>query len=300
MLSEPSILDAELLRAFAAFAEERNFTRAARRLGLSQPAFFDRIRRLSELLGIVLYRKEGRVLSLTAEGVRVAAFARESVERTSGFLRALRGESARETVVLAAGEGAYLYLLGPAISRFREASRGELTLLTLGGPTAVEAVLDGRAHVGVGVVDLPPRGLQSWELVKTPLCVAMARGHGLAKRKKVSLALLAGERLILPPEGQSHRAFVGRAFASIGAEVRAPIEADGWPLILRFAALGLGVAVVNGVCEPPEGVVLRAVPELGTVSYRAFVRRGAKLDAAAESLVEAVRETAREAIGAPL
>jgi len=94
--------------------------------------------------------------------------------------------------------------------------------------------------------------------------------------------------------GQSHRTFVGRAFASIGAEVRAPIEADGWPLILRFAALGLGVAVVNGVCEPPKGVVLRAVPELGTVSYRAFVRRGGKLEAAAESLVEGVRKAARE------
>ena len=78
MESAEPIMDGALLRAFAAFAEERNFTRAARRVGLSQPALFERVQRLQALLELPLYRREGRALVLTEQGVRLAAHARET------------------------------------------------------------------------------------------------------------------------------------------------------------------------------------------------------------------------------
>jgi DNA-binding transcriptional LysR family regulator len=71
-VSVDPIVDGALLRAFAAFAEERNFTRAARRLGLSQPALFERVARLGSLLEVPLYRREGRSLVLTEQGVLAA------------------------------------------------------------------------------------------------------------------------------------------------------------------------------------------------------------------------------------
>ena len=69
-----------------------------------------------------------------------------------------------------------------------------------------------------------------------------------------------------------------------------PIEADGWPLMLRFAQLGLGVAFVNGVCALPDGVVARPIPELGRITYRLVRRRGAHLAPMAERLVTLLRE----------
>lgn len=287
MLSAAPILDGELLRAFAAFADALNFTHAARAVGLSQPALFERIQRLAEQVGAALYEREGRQLRLTEAGARVAAFAREELARAHAFVHELRGEAQREAVALAAGEGSYLYLLGPALKAFaRERPDVSLRLLTRGSRDAVTAVREGAAQLGVAVLDLVPEDMQVRDLVTTPLCVAFAASHRLAGKRTIKLADLAGERLILTPSGQAHRDLVGRALAGLPGSGEPPIEADGWPLMLKFAGLGLGVAIVNGVCELPRGVVTRPLRELGSVTYRVFWRRGAALAPAACALRE--------------
>jgi DNA-binding transcriptional LysR family regulator len=65
--------------------------------------------------------------------------------------------------------------------------------------------------------------------------------------------------------------------------------------MLRFVELGLGVAVVNGICAAPKRVVLRPIPELGTVSYRLLRRRSTNLSPAAEQLADAILRQARRA-----
>ena len=275
-LSPAPILDAELLRAFVAFAAERNFTKAAKRVALSQPALFERIHKLTERVGRPLYARDGRSLVLTPAGLQLAAFARDELTRARAFVDALNGTE-RETLTLAAGEGAWLYLLAPAVRAFTaEAARGSgtaLRVLTLGGPAALEAVISGAATFAVGVFDLVPRGLVARDIVTTPLVAALPRRHRLSRRRTLRLKDLASETLILAPAGQRHRDLVGRAVASAGGSGAPPIEADGWPLMLAFVAAGLGVAVVNGICAPPAGVVLRPVTELGTVTYRLLHRR---------------------------
>jgi DNA-binding transcriptional LysR family regulator len=292
MVSTAQIVDSELLRAFVAFADENNFTRAAKRIGLSQPALFERIKRLSRMLESTLYQREGRALALTEAGVKTAAFARAQLRASEHFVSEMRGQSTRETVSLAAGEGAYLYVIAPAVRAFVRAHPGALQALTLGGPSAVTAVLDGTAQLGVGVVDLLPRGLVAKELVKCPMMAAVSRDHLLAKKQKISLRDLCGQRVVLPPEGQSHRAVIARALASVGVSLEQPVEADGWPLLLQFASLNLGVAIVNGVCHAPRDVVLRPMPELGSVSYRLFFSKNAELSALAQQLCDGlVRST---------
>jgi DNA-binding transcriptional LysR family regulator len=288
MQSVPPILDHEQLRAFAAFADSLSFTRAAKACGLSQPALFERVQRLGSALDTRLYERDGKALRLTEAGVRVAAFARGLLAQTSAFLGELRGVQPREAVTLAAGEGAFLYLLGPAITGFAAEQTASLRLLTYGARAASEAVLSGEAELAVAVLDLVPDGLVAQDIVRTPLCAAMSPSHPLAKKRRVTLAELSQERLVLPPPGRSHRDFVGRAIARLGREVAPPIEADGWPLVLKFAALGLGVAVINGICELPPAVVTRPIPELGTVTYRLLHRRGSELGAAAARLAEAI------------
>jgi DNA-binding transcriptional LysR family regulator len=270
MLSPSPILDGELLRAFVAFADEKNFTRAARRCALSQPALHERVQKLSDQLGVALYRRDGRALELTEDGARVAEFARRTLDRSGEFLASLRGSVAQDRVTLAAGEGAYLYVLSRSIEAFVRRSGVTLELLTLGGPACVAAVLEGRAHVGVAVLDVVPRGLRATELVRAPVCAVMSRRHPLAAKARVSLADLSGERLVLAPDGQSHRSIVTRAISSAGraSSREPPIEADGWPLMLAFAAMGVGVAIANGVCALPKGAVSRPIPELGSVTYK--------------------------------
>jgi DNA-binding transcriptional LysR family regulator len=297
------MIETELLRSFAAFGQARNFTRAAKQLGVSQPALFERIQKLESRLGLSLYERSGRELVLTAEGTRVLAFARDIDARLRDFVSELKGEPARASVTLAAGEGSYLYLLGPAIAAFVKHSRAALHLLTTGAKATVDALRCGDAQLGVAVLDIVPRGIDSEDLVRTPLCVAMRRTHPLANKRALSLADLRTDRVILTPDGQLHRDLVSRAIerdaspssARSARSTDSFLEADGWPLMLKFVELGLGLAVVNGVCHLPPGVVTRPLPELGSVTYRLLTRRGAPLSEEARSLAARIRESAPRA-----
>src|SRR5688572_29951840 len=104
------MINAEWLHSFVVFAETLNFTHAARRLHISQPALHVQVRKLCEELGVQLYARNGRVLTLTGAGHRVLAFARDQRERTERLVEEVSGIARPQAVVLAAGEGSFLYL----------------------------------------------------------------------------------------------------------------------------------------------------------------------------------------------
>lgn len=87
------------LRYFVAVADERNFTRAARRLGITQPSLSSQIRQLETEVGAPLLRRETRGVELTDAGKLLCEEARvilSSVERTkTGVARRARGETGK-------------------------------------------------------------------------------------------------------------------------------------------------------------------------------------------------------------
>ena len=250
----------EWLRSFTVFADHLNFTRAARQLHISQPALHVQVKKLGEQVGRALYRRAGRGLALTREGTRLAAFGREVDERGRAVLEEVRGQALSGPVVLAAGQGALLHLLAPAIRRFPRRA-GPLRLLTMSGPAAVHAVGEGRAHLGVAVRD-PGASAEddagAGELVWTALRSVGQRAivpsaHRLARRRAIRPADLDGEALVVAPAGSPHREVVSRLLAGAGARWTVAVEATGWEPMIHFARLGIGVAVVNDFCPAPPG-----------------------------------------------
>lgn len=249
------------------FARRLNFTRAADELALSQPALHTQIKKLAAEIGQPLYLRRGRSIELTAAGERVAVYARD-IERREAELVAERGGGAEPPVVLAAGQGAVLYLVGDAIARF-DPSRRPLRLLTLGGPNALAALREGRADLAVA--GAARSRLPSRHLARVSLVVAMPRGHRLAGRKRLRVSDLDGEPLIAPPAG-AHRQRLAAAFTSAGAELEVAVEAAGWSVMLGFVRLGLGVAVVNSFCPMPARVVAVKLQGLAAIDYQLFWR----------------------------
>jgi len=266
-------LDLDLLRTFAVFAAQLNFTRAAAQLHLSQPAVHAHVGRLAESLGVALYRREGRGLALTDEGVRVAAFARETAERSEEFLAGLRGDGAPRPVSLCAGAGSYLHLLGEPLRAWMAASSSPLRLITRDREGTLEAVRAGEAHLGVAPLESRPKDLSVDVLGVIPQVLAMPAAHPLSARRRVRLRDLAGVRLVAPSADRPHRQALDAALAAEGVAAEVAVEANGWELTLRFVELGVGVAVVSGFCRLPPGVVARPLPELPAKTYHLVRRR---------------------------
>jgi LysR family transcriptional regulator, low CO2-responsive transcriptional regulator len=260
----------EQLLSFVAFAELLNFTRAAERLHISQPALHVQIRKLGESVGRPLYRREGRALVLTPEGERLASFGREVAERGRAVLAEVRGGPPSGPVVLAAGAGALHYLLGPALRRFPKRT-WPLRVLAVPGAEAVRAVRDARAHAAVTAGDVPS-DLSATVLREVGQHVIVSAGHRLADRRTLKASDLDGEHIIVAPHGAPHRILVDHALA--GVAWTPAVEVQGWELMLELARDGLGLAIVNDFCPAPRGTVAIPLRGAATVTYRWLERTG--------------------------
>ena len=283
-------LEADAVHAFGVFAEHLNFTTAARVLRLSQPSLHAKIRKLQAGLGVALYERDGRALRLTVAGERVAVFARDAGRQAADLVAELRLGSA--PITLAAGRGAFRWVIGDGVRRLAAAGR-ELRVLTADRETALDAVAAGRVDVAVVAHDPPSRPLRARELASYPQVLVVPRRHPLARREAVALRDLDGLALVVPPAGRAHRRTLDRALLDAGVAWRVAAEVDGWDLLVHFASLGVGATVVNGCVRPPAGLAAVPIADLPRVRYWATWR------SARSGLAATVVAHLRPADGAP-
>lgn len=274
------MIDLDALQSFVIFAEKRNFTHAAAELHISQPALHVKIAKLAETIGITLYHRNGRSLELTAAGRELARFGRSVGAEIEQAVAALRGEKTTESVTLAAGEGAILYLLAGAIREFRRDRLVQLRILNRNREGTLDALRSGEAQLGVTTLDSIPADLTATELVRSRQVVIMPPRHALSRKREITLPDLEGHDLIVPPPGRPHRDAFARAMLDAGVPWNVALEADGWPVMLELVRAGIGLAVVNSICTIPRGVVARPLRGLAATHYHLVHAKGRQSEAA--------------------
>jgi len=255
------------LRAFAVFAEHLNFTHAARALHLSQPALFAQVQKLEEAAGTPLYKRTGRALELTDAGERMALFARKNLAEQASFLDELRTGQNRARVVLCAGEGAYLYLIGEAVEKSVKDARTPIELLVRDASDTLAALRTGAAHIGVlPLASIPPRMVVE-PLARVGQMLVLPETHPLAEKSHLLLSDIEGSSLIVPPAGSAQRKVLEDVMAQAGVSWDIAVEVRGWPLTVHLAKLGTGLAIVNDFCRLPSGLVGRPLSGLPSHTY---------------------------------
>ena len=280
-------LDLDSLEAFAVFSETLNFTHAAERLNISQPALHVKIKKLGRTLDVTLYQKRGRRLLLTEPGRDLARFARETGAQVSGFLREFQSRS-RLPVSLAAGRGCYLYLLGDALRRFGETSQARLRLFTCDRTSTLEMVRSGEAQLGVTVLEALPSDMHTQRIHRAPGLLVVPRNHALARRRRLRVRDLEGLPLIAPPPELPHRVRLEQTLTDNEVSCQVVVEANGWELMLHFVSLGLGVAIVNGCCEIPKALKAIPIADYPYASYFLCKKRTLPLTQDQELLEDAI------------
>lgn len=284
------MMNSERLRAFLRFAETLNFTRAAEVLHVSQPALHVQVRKLADDVGRPLYRRVPGGLALTEAGQRLYEFGIRQEQRNSAFLAEVHAISS--PLVLAAGEGAFLYWLGPAIRAFARSHAQGIRVLTADAQAAVQCIVTGRAHVAVAAEVKPETGIELRPALHVGAKLVATKGHPALQKRTLSLADLRDYPVIAPPPGRPFRSMLEAAFSAAGVAWTPGIEANGWPLMLHFAKLGLGVAIVNDFCTLPSGLRARPLPMLPSVVYSILLPESATPDA--RRMAELIAKTASD------
>ncbi len=288
-------MKSDWLEAFTVFSESMNFTTAAGILNISQPALHTKINKLVEHIGQPLYDKVGRNLVLTPAGEQLAAFARSQSERSKIFMEELKNGVSTWPVNLCAGAGAYLYLLGPAISHFVKHSKHSLTLLTGDSTQTINLLQSGKAHLGVSSLNEAPQGLTMETLIDAPMVLVMPTRHPLSKHKQIKLTHLEDQNLVVPPSGRPHRVMINQMLMNAHVNWHVVVEANGWELMMHFVKLGIGLAIINGTCKLPRGLISRPIPELPKVQYQLLYRKDVLEHHGANELRETITRRAQQA-----
>jgi DNA-binding transcriptional LysR family regulator len=258
------------LEYFVAVAEERNFTRAAAKLHVSQPGVSAQIRQLERELGQELLDRSGRVTELTEAGEAVLPFARAALSAVAGARLAvdelsglLRGHVAVGMVVQVASLDIPDLLAGfhrrhPAI---------EITLAEGNSDHLTEAVRTGAYDLAIVGLDPSrpdaPRGLGLQVVADEPIVAAVCADPAPGGRAapagtaSVTLAEIAGQALISLPVGTGLRACVDAAYASAGLRPHVAFEASDPRTLARLAARGLGLAFLPASVARSHGRGLR-------------------------------------------
>jgi DNA-binding transcriptional LysR family regulator len=261
-------MDLRQLSYFVAVAEEGQFTRAARRVSVAQPAVSAQVRRLERELGEALFNRDQRSVSLTAAGEALLPHARaalDAAERGRNEIASVRGLLRGRLRVGVAGPVDHRF--AEALGDFHRAHPAvEIALTQQHNEPLLEAVADGEvdaAIVGAGVQPSPPQ-VRTRVVAAEPLVVAVRRGDPLSSRRTVTLARLREQPMITLVRGSGLRTVLETACRDAGFLPRIAAEAGELTSLVELAAEGLGVAVLpsSAVHEAGLAVVELTRPRL--------------------------------------
>jgi DNA-binding transcriptional LysR family regulator len=240
-------LDARLLRTFVTIVDVRSFTRAGRRLGLSQSAISQQIAAQERQLGVKLLVRSGTGVRPTPAGELLLHYARQILAKVDEAQRMLTVYDATGASVLRIGAGgaACEHLLPPILQAFHEEfPRVELRVLSGPSPRSIERLLEGDLDAALLSLPVSDPKLRIFEIGRDELVVITAPGHPLANRRRIEVAELAGQPLLVYERRSSTFRLVERALLEASIFPRIVMELDHLGAVASMVRAGLGLAIV--------------------------------------------------------
>ncbi|HEY3989469.1 MAG TPA: LysR substrate-binding domain-containing protein [Acidobacteriaceae bacterium] len=239
------------LTVFRAVAAQRSFRRAAEQLYLTQPAVTHQIKALEELVGLPLFDRSGREVTLTAAGAVLLKYTEQSgalLDQAAVELASLKGRISG-TLHIAASTTIAQYILPPllgAFLRLHPAVRMELE------SSNTESVADAIAagHATLGLVEGPPHASQvrSEIWLEDELVLLAPPSHEWVGQRSITLQQVAAAPLLMRERGSGTREVIETTLEAAGLPARdlhIAVELNSTEAILGCIESGVGVGFVS-------------------------------------------------------
>ncbi len=259
------------LRFFVVLAEELNFTRAAERLHVAQPALSHQIRMIEDRVGARLIDRGSRPMQMTAAGQYFLVEARrllaEYEEAATGARQIAAGR--RGWLGIGFTRSAMYSVLPPALKAFHRMHPDiELKLFEMLTEEQVDALKDRRIHVGIGRNVQALAGYTNIVLLRERAMIVLPLDSPLAAAEMVRVTELADLPLILYPKhpGAEYPLYVQTIYRDAGLIPPVAHRVYEMQTALALVAAGLGVTVVGEsvACHGRADVAYRLLQSMRT------------------------------------
>lgn len=239
------------LRSFVTVVECEGFTRAAERLAITQAGVSKHVAALEEEIGQPLLERSGRQWRPTAVGARLYSHARrvldliEEARRDLGMKRTIIEGPLR----IAASTVPARSIVPELVAQFHELHPAVREVVIVSDSSiAIRAVCSGEADVGI-VGELPDSSqLLSKPIAEDELVLVVSPQHPLAKSRKIGLAQLKRQAIIVREAGSGSRRCVERALDAGGcsaSDMTVAMEMNSNEAILGAVERGVGAAFLS-------------------------------------------------------
>ncbi|NVD06573.1 LysR family transcriptional regulator [Vibrio sp. JPW-9-11-11] len=252
-------MDSKQLRHFVAVAEYQHFTQAAKALHIAQPALSISIKKLEQNLGVALFRREERTVSLTDEGLVLFEHAKrvlQQLEDAQLAIDELKGLEKGE-VRLGAPSMMGSYFFPQILMAFKSRYPNlKLTLVDAGTRDIRQMLLDGELDIGVIDDENVPEDLETDHLFQAEMVAVVAPEHPFASRESISFSSFFDNELVMFKPGYFHRNFIERQAKLCGKEMNFSFETNLLPMILSIVKHEFAItALLSLVTEHEQEVI---------------------------------------------
>ncbi len=233
------------LRAFHAVALHGGFSKAADKLGLTQPAISDQVKKLEEHFGVLLFHRHKRVVKLTSLGEQLFEITKHKYQLEDQAHNLLSAHQALENGSLTIASDTPLYIF-PLIARFKRLYPGISVTASFAN---AEEIIDGLNSFSydLGIVADIKREekFHTIQLAEDPLVAFVSKKHELAHKDEVSLRELSRYPLVLREKGSRTRRLIEDEFKNAELSIRTGVEVQGREAAREAVASEIGVGLVS-------------------------------------------------------
>lgn len=288
------------LQAFLSISERGSFQRAAAHLNLSQTALSHRLRKLEDDVGVKLFTRTTRQVTLSPAGLMFLPRARQVMDDLVSSFDELRqlGRFRQERLAIGCLPTIATTHLPRVLAEFgRHFPELPVQIHDNSAAEIAALVRSGAAEFGVTILASNRADMELKPLLKEPFVLVCPAGHALAAEKQVNWADLAGQPLIRISPQAGNRALIDDALGSRRESLTWRYEVQHVASALSLVRAGLGLTVVPRLAldEASDGDLV-ARPLRNPVTSRTIgilSMRGALWSPAAQVLAGLIEEDLR-------
>lgn len=237
-------MDIKNLTTFVQVAETGSFSRAAERLGYSQPTISVQIRQLEQELGFRLFDRIGHSVRLTDKGRDALLYAQQVCRLCQQMSLGEKEDEVKETLIrLATSDSLCTGMLYDNYPRLRQMHPGIHLKLTTAGTDELFALLD---HNEVDIVCTLDSHIYNKNYViagerKIGVHFVVSRDNPLAMQDRLTIEDLLHQDILLTEKGMSYRSQLDEWLARESVEIRPMLETGRTDLICSLVERNAGI-----------------------------------------------------------
>ncbi|WP_019119575.1 LysR family transcriptional regulator, partial [Brevibacillus massiliensis] len=283
------------LHYFMAVCEEMHFTKAAEKIGVSQPTLSQQIRALEDELHMPLFDRIGKKIALTEAGTLLFSYGTQildtlqNVKDSIADLRHIQSGTIKVGIMPSDLD----YRITQLIIDFYHAFP-KVKLMVIASIDIMRQVLESEVDIGIGTNVQPNDRLVTIPLCREEYVLTVSERHPLANRTSIDLDELRGLPMVMYPEGFMGRDLVEESVRKHGFQLNSILETSSATSILNLVKANIGATVqpyplIRQINDP----VLRTIrikDDAPSRSLAIIYRSDRYLSQAAKAFMERVKE----------